>query len=75
MDKSSLLERARINRQRAAKCRELMRLIKNEQSIAMLDEFAQELEATAARLELEAQGITAKPAAAPLAAASGQKAS
>jgi hypothetical protein len=72
VDKSSLVERARSNRQRAQKCRELMRLIKNQQSIAMLDEFAQELEATAARLELEAQGITAKPAAAALAAA-GQK--
>jgi hypothetical protein len=53
--KTSLLERARTNRLRAEKCRELMRVISNQDSIAMLDEFARELEATAAKLEADAK--------------------
>ena len=54
--KAQLLQRAGLNRQRARKCRDLIRLIENQDSIAMLEDLARDLEAAAATLEAEAAG-------------------
>lgn len=49
-----VLERARLDRSRAEKCRDLARLVENEKAIAILQDYAQELEARACELELQA---------------------
>jgi hypothetical protein len=52
---TQLLRRAERNRQRAKKCRELIRVIQNAQSIGLLEELATDLEGAAVTLEAQAE--------------------
>ena len=57
-----LPDKAGINRMRAEKCRDLARMIKNQKAIAILLDYAQELEARAGELESQALEPSARRA-------------
>ena len=71
-ERARLLERAERNRHRAQKCRDLMGAIDNRQSVALLEELALDLEATAVTLEAEAEAAEL-PRAKPEARAAGRE--
>ena len=49
-----LLQKAKRDRSRAEKCRDLARLIENKKAIAILQDYAQELDQRAGEFELQA---------------------
>ena len=49
-----VLEKARLDRSRAEKCRDLANMVRNTKAIAILQDYAQELETRACELERQA---------------------
>jgi hypothetical protein len=62
MRTDTLLERAKVNHNRADKCRDLISVISDRHAIAILEEYACELDARARVLEFQARELSlAKP--------------